>query len=170
MIVGLHGNTGHTFPELATMLAIVAILAAAAVPAFSGLLMESRMNAAVTTVMHAVNLARQFSATRGDTIHLCGSDDSRSCSGRTDWTGELLLSDATGAFHHSLALANGDGVPVIRSNRATVQFEGGSGFATPATLTLCDRRGPHDARAVIINRSGRPRVSVQAASDAALTC
>jgi type IV fimbrial biogenesis protein FimT len=161
---------GHSLPELLAMLGIAAVIASAAVPVFSNLLLESRMNAAIGTAMHAVNLARQFSATRSELIRLCGSDDARECSGRPDWTKGLLLADSADLFRESVPLTGGDGAPRISSNRAAIDFEGGSGFATPATLTICDRRGPRAARAVIVSRSGRPRASDRDASARVLTC
>jgi type IV fimbrial biogenesis protein FimT len=165
-----NARRGHTLPELLAMLAIAAVIAGAAVPVFSNLLLESRMNAALSTTMHAVNLARQFSATRSEAMRLCGSDDARECSGRPDWTPGLLVVDAADRFRESVLLSDGPGAPRIRSNRATIDFEGGSGFATPATLTICDRRGTRAARAVIVSRSGRPRSSDRDGSDRALAC
>jgi type IV fimbrial biogenesis protein FimT len=163
-------HSGHTLPELVTMLGIAAVLAAAAVPTFSSLLLDSRRNAAVTTAVHAANFARQFSATRGETIELCGSDDERACSGREDWTAGLLVRAATGDHLRFLPLAGETGTPTVRSNRAIVRFEGGSGYASPVTLAICDRRGANAARAVIVSRSGRPRVSTRSASGEALAC
>jgi type IV fimbrial biogenesis protein FimT len=170
MVHVIRGSRGHTLPELMTMLGIAAVLATAAVPLFSNLLLESRMHAATATVMHAVNLARQFAATRSTTISLCGSADEQECTGAPDWSTGLLLADDVGEFRRGLALAGGNGAPRIRSNREVLDFEGGSGFATPATLTLCDRRGARAARAVIVSRSGRPRTSDRDASDRALAC
>lgn len=170
MVDRITGSRGHTLVELLVMFGIVAVISAAAVPTFSNLLLDSRMNAAVTTSLHAVNLARQFSATRGEIIRLCGSDDQQACSGSEDWTSGLLLSDDGEALRRSLPLAGGSGVPRVHSNRATVMFTGGSGFASPATVTVCDRRGARAARAVIISRSGRPRVSERDASEGPLTC
>ena len=167
---GIAPRQGHTLPELLAMLGIAAVIAGAAVPVFSSLLLESRMNAAIATAMHAVNLARQFSATRSEAIRLCGSEDAHKCSGRTDWTRGLLLADDSDRFRESVLLAGGNGAPHIRSNRAAIDFEGGSGFATPATITLCDRRGARAARAVIVSRSGRPRSSDRDGSARALTC
>jgi Tfp pilus assembly protein FimT len=152
-----------------TMLGIAAVIAGAAVPLFSKLVLESRMNAAASTVMHAVNLARQSSATRSEAMRLCGSVDAATCSGGTDWSSGLLLAGATGAFRQSLEPA-ANGSPHVRSNRAALDFEAGTGFATPATLTLCDRRGSKGARAVIVSRSGRPRTSDRDGSDRILTC
>ena len=163
-------SRGHTLTELLAMLSIAAVIAAAAVPVFSNLLLESRMNAAVSTAMHAVNLARQFSATRSQAIRLCGTVNELECSGRLDWSGGILLASDGDSFHQSLPLSSGSSTPSIRSNRSTIAFEGGSGFATPATLTVCDRRGARAARAVIVSRSGRPRTSDRNGSDEALTC
>jgi hypothetical protein len=81
MIDRIPACSGHTLPELLAMLGIAAVLAAAAVPVFSNLLLESRMNATVATALHAVNLARQFSATRSEAVSLCGIDAAGGCSG-----------------------------------------------------------------------------------------
>jgi type IV fimbrial biogenesis protein FimT len=170
MNVATRRSAGHTLTELMAILGIAAILAAAAVPLFSTLLLDSRMNATIATAMHAVNLARQFSATRGESIRLCGSADQQQCSGTVDWSAGLLLADDTGGFRRSLVLAGSSGAPRLRSNRAMLSFEAGSGFATPATFVACDRRGASAARAVIVSRSGRPRASLRDASERPLTC
>jgi type IV fimbrial biogenesis protein FimT len=128
------------------------------------------MNAAMATAMHAVNLARQFSASRSESIRLCGTFDAHECSGGTDWSRGFLLADSAEGFRQSLALAARAGAPRVRSNRATIDFEAGSGFATPATLIICDRRGARAARAVIVSRTGRPRSSARDASSDALAC
>ncbi len=167
---GIRHRAGHTLPELLTILGIAAVLATAAVPVFSSLLLDSRMNAVLASAMHAVNLGRQFSATRGETIRLCGSVDARECSGAPDWSAGLLLADDAGLFHQTLGFSGGPGTPRLRSNRATLSFEAGSGFATPATIVICDRRGARAARAVIVSRAGRPRTSTRDGSDRALTC
>lgn len=161
---------GYTLPELMTVLGIVAIIAAAAVPTFSRLLLDSRRNATVTSAMHAVNLARQLAAIRDEPINLCGTQDERACSGRTDWSGSLLIANDSDDLLRILPLAAAGRAPRVRSNRTAIRFEGGSGFASPATLTICDRRGSSAARALIISRSGRPRVSDRDASDRPLAC
>jgi len=163
-------SRGVTLVELAIALAFVAIVAGYAVPAFDGLLLDSRRTAAVTTTMHAVNLARQLAAIRGETIRLCGSQDARQCSGRTNWSSGLLVTDENESLHRSLPLPADARSTAIRSNRSDIAFEGGSGFATPATLTICDRRGSAAARAVIISRSGRPRVSERDSGGGRLSC
>ena len=51
MNFAIPSRSGHTLPELLTVLGIAAILATAAVPLFSVLLLDSRMNAVVATAM-----------------------------------------------------------------------------------------------------------------------
>ena len=169
MVDRIPASGGHTLPELLAMLGIAAILAVVAVPVFSNLLLESRMNATVSTALHAVNLARQFSATRSEAVSLCGIDALGGCSGDPDWSAGFVVTGEPGALRHRLALA-GPARQRIHSNRAILDFEPGTGFATPATLTICDRRGTRAARAVIVNRSGRPRSSSRDASDRVLSC
>ncbi len=161
---------GLTLTELLVVLAFVALTAGIAVPAFRGLLLDSRRTAAVTTSLHAMHFARQLAAIRGETLRLCGSHDESRCSDRVDWSQGLLVVDATGRPLRSLRLASATRTPGIRSNRSAIQFEAGSGFATPATLTICDRRGTAAARAIIVSRSGRPRVSERDAGGGALLC
>jgi type IV fimbrial biogenesis protein FimT len=169
MIDRIPACSGHTLPELLAMLGIAAVLAVAAVPVFSNLLLESRMNATVATALHAVNLARQFSATRSEAVSLCGIDAAGGCSGDPDWSAGLVVTAEPRAYRHRLELA-GPARSRIRSNRAILDFEAGTGFATPATLTICDRRGARAARAVIVSRSGRPRSSTRDASERVLSC
>ena len=169
MIDRIPASSGHTLPELLAMLGIAVILAVAAVPVFSNLLLESRMNATVSTTLHAVNLARQFSATRSEAVSLCGIDALGGCSGDPDWSTGFVVTGEPSEFRHHLALA-GPTRPRIRSNRAILDFEAGTGFATPATLTICDRRGARAARAVIVSRTGRPRSSTRDASNRVLSC
>ncbi len=161
---------GLTLTELLVVFALVALLAGIAVPAFRGLLLDSRRTAAVTSAIHALHFARQLAAIRGETLRLCGSSDESRCSDRVDWSQGLLVIDETGRPLRSLRPASALRSPGIRSNRSAIQFEAGSGFATPATLTVCDRRGAAAARAIIVSRSGRPRVSERDSGGGTLIC
>lgn len=152
------------------MLAMAAIIAVAAVPSFSRLLLESRMRAAVSTSLHAVNLARQLAATRGESFLLCGSADGLECGEDEDWSQGLLIRSDNGATRIAVDFGGKARGFRLRSNRADIRFEPGSGFATPASLALCDRRGSPAARAVIVSRAGRPRASERTASGAPIPC
>lgn len=149
-------EAGHTLTELLVTLGLAAILAAAAAPSFAGWLLDLRRDAAVTIALHAIHAARQLAAVRGENVSLCGSRAERACSGLTDWSDGLLVATDGGQVRRSLPLA---GAARLRSNRTAIRFAAGSGHASPATLTICDRRGAGAARAVIVSRSGRPRAT-----------
>jgi len=170
MLDRISAARGVTLVELLVVLGVIAIIAGFAAPLFSGLLLDSRRTAAVATALHGVNLARQLAAVRGEAIRLCGSRDAQQCSGVANWSSGLLVADARDSLRRSLPLPGGAGATAIHANRRDVTFEGGTGFATPATLTICDRRGSAAARAIIISRSGRPRVSGRDAGDGPLAC
>lgn len=147
---------GYSIVELLATLALVGILALAAVPTLAGWLLDLRRDAAVSTALHAVQVARQIAAVRGEDVRLCGSHDERRCSGLGNWTGNLLVASDDSPARRSLPTGADTR---LRSNRAVIQFEAGTGHATPATLVICDRRGAGAARTVVVSRSGRPRAT-----------
>jgi type IV fimbrial biogenesis protein FimT len=161
---------GFTLIELLVALALAAILATIAYPGFTTWLLDSRRDATVMTALHAVHAARQFAATRDESVELCGTLDAVHCSGRTDWSTGLLVVGADRSVRRSLSSLEAAHGPTLKSNRASIHFEPGTSYASPATITVCDRRGGGEARAVIVSRSGRPRVSERDASNRVLQC
>ncbi len=161
---------GYTLLELLVALALAAILAFIAYPGFTAWLLDSRRDATVTTALHAVHAARQFAATRAESVQLCGTLDAMRCSGGADWSSGLLIIGTSGTVHRSLPLSRPVQGPRLWSNRSVIRFEPGTSFASPATMTICDRRGSSAARAVIVSRSGRPRVSERDAANQVLQC
>ena len=162
--------SGYTLIELLTTLSLVALLSGIAWPAFRQWLLDHRREASVAMTVHAAQLARQLAATRGVATFLCGSDDGTACSSRSDWTAGFLVLSEDALFRRSFQPATAGPAPRLRSNRAIIRFEAGTSFASPATISVCDRRGSAAARAVIISRSGRPRVSSRDASDGPISC
>jgi type IV fimbrial biogenesis protein FimT len=147
---------GHTLVELLATLGLIAVLATAAAPSFTSWLLDIRRDSALTASLHAVHAARQLAAVRGESITLCGSRDGMRCTGLTDWSQGLLIAAQDGRARRGLTVP---GASRLRANRVEVRFEAGTGHATPATLSICDRRGAASARTVIVSRSGRPRAT-----------
>lgn len=169
MLARLAHAAGHTLVEILAVLGLAALLGLIAVPAFSDWLQDSRRDAAAVAALHAVHLARQLAAVRGEAMQLCGSPEGLRCTGRTDWSEGLLLSNLDGSLRRAWPAARPPGRVRLHSNRAVIRFEGGSAFASPATITVCDRRGAMAGRALIISRSGRPRMD-RVAGDGVPAC
>jgi hypothetical protein len=58
----------------------------------------------------------------------------------------------------------------ITSNRPSYSFRPDRQGVVNGTVVFCDRRGPSQARAVIINHAGRPRVTARDADNRPLRC
>jgi type IV fimbrial biogenesis protein FimT len=142
---------GFTLVELLVAMALLAILATLAMPGFGEYLRNCRRAATVNAFTHAAHVARQLAAVRGEAVLLCPSADGVGCSGGEDWGRELLL------------LAEAPDLSAAQSPLRVLR-------SATATLTICDDRGSRAARAVIISRTGRPRVSDLDAGGRPLAC
>jgi type IV fimbrial biogenesis protein FimT len=95
---------GFTLPELLTAMAIIAILAAIAVPTLRQFSANTRTAAANNSLVSALALARSEAVRRSTPVTICASTDSASCvaaGGPTNWsTGWIAFKDvnANGAF------------------------------------------------------------------------
>ena len=163
-------SRGFTLIEMLVALALTAVLAMIAYPGFSTWLLNTRRDATVVAALHAVHAARQLAATRNESVELCGTLDAAHCSGRTDWSTGLLVVGIDSSVRRSLPPLQAAYGSTVKSNRAAIHYEPGTSYASPATITVCDRRGGGEARAIIVSRSGRPRVSNRDASNRVLRC
>jgi type IV fimbrial biogenesis protein FimT len=192
---------GFSVFELLVVVAIAAILAAVAVPAFARLIQDNRRAATVNELMRTVLLARTEAIKRGHPVVICGFDDrdhdrrldpdEQSCHGR-DWSdgwiaaawidadGDAVVDDAelqaAPLWHHINELAE---IRVTANSLTSTPPVAPAGTAVfrpfalrsaNGTITVCDRRGPAEARGVIISPNGRARVSSLKAVGDPLAC
>lgn len=160
---------GHTLVELAVVLAAAGVLAGLAGPSFAATLADVRRLAAITEILGAIDAARRVAAARGRSVSLCVTDSRGVCGARV--ARGLAVEDDSGALGAQRLLERR--LPEsqrLQSNRDVIRLAAGGLAATPASLVLCDRRGSRAARAVIVSRSGRPRVSERDAQGRTLSC
>lgn len=159
--------------EMATTVAVLAVLAGVGLPSFRDVQANQRMRSATHSLVASFQHARMRATSQASLAILCPSLDGQRCSGGLDWHhGWLVYDDANRNRRldpgEAITLSHGpmpDGVQA----RATigrpqmVYRPDGSAYGNPITVTLCDQRGPQHGRAVIVNQGGRARTGPAAA-------
>ncbi len=92
-------EAGFTLIELMVALAVLAIIAAIAVPAMQGLIAANRLSGASTELVTALQVARSEAIRRNAPVTVCGSADGASCANTTDWSRWIVTGrdNATGS-------------------------------------------------------------------------
>lgn len=160
--VPAHRLTGFTLAELLIVLALSAVAASLATPAFRELGANVRRDALVEDLRASLLLARTEAVTRGVPVTVCPSADGRACRPDPAWSRGWLVRvrDAgAGAEPGALSAFRNHAPLHVHSTRAVVEFQPTATAATTATFSVCDWRGSDGARAVIVSRTGRVRVA-----------
>jgi type IV fimbrial biogenesis protein FimT len=170
---------GFTLIELMMSLAVLAVLAAAAAPAFGNLIHGTEAQASRSALTTALNTARIFAASKTAHVVVCPSADQQHCGDTTEWQhGWLIFIDGNrdgerddGEELLSAAQPQPAGVAITSTaGRTRVAYRpDGSSVGSNVTLTVCDRRGADHATSLVINNAGRVR-SGQPTQAAAAAC
>ena len=171
-------QTAFSLTELLLTLTISSILLGSSIPFFTGILMNNRAVTISNDLLTALQIARSEAVKRNQDFTLCKSSDSLSCGG--SWSdGWIIFSD----IDHDRRLDLLDGDTLLYAKRFTdmgfdiswnafrsdnyIQYNA-HGFihSNNGTFRLCPPdNNVHYARAIIINRVGRARVSKDSNND-----
>lgn len=181
--------SGFSLLELLVALAVGSIIIVVGIPSFQGMLENQRMTSATNELVMSLNLAKSEAIKRVKYVSVCKSSNGISCTaGGTSWDdGWIIFANSSVA---NLGSIDG-GDEVIRvypalggqltvtssgtiANFVSFRPTGTIGTSTAnmtGTLTACDERGADYARGILLEPSGRWRVSHdQTHAGAALTC
>jgi type IV fimbrial biogenesis protein FimT len=166
---------GITFIELMIVLVIAGILMGTAVPSFMGVIRSTKLTNSANDLFASLTLARSEAAKRHDRVALCKSADGKSCAMTGGWEqGWIVFHDANDdgkreddeqvvsrvdPLPKDMRLSGNLNVSKYVSYAPTGETKLASGAFQAGTITLCNvASGKEDARQIVLNSIGRPRV------------
>ena len=176
-------EVGFTLIELMIAIALVAVLLATAVPALDDFTNNSRQTGAINDFVSAMHLARNTAITTNSRVTMCPSAAGANCE-LTGWdSGWIVFGDANSNGNVDVGenvVTASDGIEglsiqsgefpqflMYRPNgRAmTIAVTGNSG-----EFAVCDNRGAEHAKVILVELSGRPRLSEYRADGSPPNC
>lgn len=170
---------GVSLIELIVTVSVLAVLGGLAAPAFSGMWLDAQRTTVVNEFVRSVHLARSAAVHVGRTVTLCRSPDGQTCSHQADdwqsgWMVFVNRDDDQPPVRDSnetvLSVTQAWRGGSIRSNRLAYSFRPYVHRVVNGSVVFCDRRGSPQARAIIVNSAGRPRVSSRDSNGRPLRC
>ncbi len=172
-------QVGFSAVEVVAAMAVAAILAGVALPAYRGASEAAHAGAARAALAESLLRATSHAALTGSEVVLCPGD-SNGCRAGTDWShGWMVFADLNGdrrrgpgetLLREQAALG---GQAHLRSTigRTWLVFQPNGGNAgSNVTFTLCDGRGPAKAATLVLANDGRLRngIPTRAAAEACM--
>ncbi len=165
-------QNGFTLLELLVTLGVATILVSVAVPSFTTLSLNSKRVSSTNELVSALHFARSSAVLRNERFTVCSTSNGTACEA-VGWDqgwlafpdlnsdqvvnfGETVSRSALGAAGLSVVSAEFPNFFIYRPNGRVM---GAVATTNSGNFTICDRRGAAHARVIIIDTSGRPRLS-----------
>jgi type IV fimbrial biogenesis protein FimT len=164
-------EAGLTLVELLVALAVAAVLLGIGMPAFGGLIQDTRLTTTTNRLVSALHLARSEAVRHNARVTLCNSADGTYCAEAGGWNQGWIVFLDTGATgtraDDDPLLAVGDAAVdgvIITGNSPVERYVSyiglgatrrANGALQMGTITLC---AGESGRQIVINRTGRARV------------
>ncbi len=177
------GHKGFTLIELMVAIALAALLLSMAVPALDQFTTNARQTSAINDFVASMHLARNTAVTTNARVTVCASSDGVAC-GAVPWNqGWIVFSDqnsnqlvdgndsilTSSEAVRDLTMQSGEfGLALQYRPNGRVTNAGANGNS--GQFTVCDDRGADYAKVIIVDLSGRPRLSKTMADGGAPDC
>jgi len=176
-------DDGFTLIELMIAIALVGILLATAVPALDDFTNDARQTGAINDFISSIHIARNTAITTNSRVTMCASASGTNCelaSWDSGWIvfGDLNSNGSVDAGENIVsASAAVEGLDILSGEFPAALMYRPNGRAMTGALTgnsgefaVCDFRGAAHAKVILIELSGRPRMSETKANGAPATC
>ena len=174
---------GFTLIELMTAIALTGILLGMAVPAMGIFVSNARQTGLINDFVSSMHIARSTAITTNARVTICPSTNGNDCE-PVDWErGWIVFGDrdsdqVVDGNETVVATSSGaDGVSVespefgqFLTYRPNGRVMNASLDGSSGEFTVCDKRGADHAKVLIIDLSGRPRLSKTLADGSAPAC
>lgn len=174
---------GFTLIELMIAIALVSILLATAVPALDDFTNDSRQAGAINDFVAAMHLARNTAITRNSRVTMCPSAAGANCEVAGWNDGWIVFGDtnSNGNLDVGETVVNSsgavDGLTIQSGEFPQFLMYRPNGRAMTAAITgntgefsVCDHRGTDHAKVILVDISGRPRLSEHRADGSDPNC
>lgn len=174
---------GFTLIELMVGIGLTAMLLSMAVPALNVFVSNARQTGAINDFVSTLHIARSAAITTNSRVTVCASSNGSSCQAVAWDQGWIVFSDLDSdqvldANETVISQSEGaEGLSIESTEFAQFVMYRPNGRVMNASITgnsgqfaVCDSRGPDRAKVVIVDLSGRPRLSEHLANGNAPGC
>lgn len=170
--MGTTKQHGFTLIELMVAIALLGLLLSMAVPALEQFTSNARQTSTINDFVASLHMARSTAVTINARVTVCASSNQQTCEAVPWDAGWIVFSDqnnnqlvdGTDAIvsaspgTEGLGISSGEfGLALQYRPNGRVVNAGANGMS--GEFTVCDSRGDEHAKVLIIDLSGRPRVS-----------
>ena len=174
---------GFTLIELMIAVGLTGLLLSMAVPALDIFVSNARQTGAINDFVSTIHQARSTAVTTNTRVTICPSASGGDCEAVGWNAGWIMFSDPDSnrrvGNDETVLSASGpvDGLTIQSSQFSTFMMYRPNGRVMNASLNgssgafiVCDKRGDSHAKVMIIDLSGRPRLSKTMADGSAPSC
>jgi len=142
---------GFTLVEMMVVVALLAIMASVAVPAYQSLIQNNRLSSTTNALLGGLQLARSEAVTTRTSTTICGANAAQNdCVDSTAWDNGALVRQGANLVR---VIPWSTGVTATSSEKSLTYNANGTA-ASSATVVVSDSRGASSARTITVNVIG----------------